>query len=279
MNAPSLPHRDNLVERQHETWRPPPFQPPVTLKAKVIAFLRRLFDLQASSIWNDLKVLLSQCRGTVLDVGCGAQPYRMLLADNVKYVGIDTSEALARFGYRIPDTIYFDGETWPVDSDSIDAVIATETLEHVVRPMQFLAEARRVLKPDGCLLLTVPFAARWHYIPYDYWRFTPSGLKTLLTEAGFGQPFVSARGNEVTVACYKAMALILMLLLGEYRHSALALCARLLGGLLLPLLLFLAVIGQLSLCSRGSADTLGYTVVVSPDKSAAVARSESEPRR
>ena len=68
---------------------------------------------------------------------------------------------------------------------SVENVLATETLEHVSRPVRFLAEARRCLSPGGRLMLTVPFAARWHYIPHDYWRFTPSGLRQLLTDAGF----------------------------------------------------------------------------------------------
>ena len=113
------------------------------------------------------------------------------------------------------------------------------------------------------MILTVPFAARWHYIPYDFWRFTPSGLKTVLTESGFAVPVVYARGGEVTVACYKVMALILMLLLGEFQWLPIKLCARVIGCVSLPLLVCLAVIGQWSLRSRGGNDCLGYTVLVS----------------
>lgn len=263
MKPPTLPHRDNLLERQGETWRPPNFQSASSGWEKLLAAARRFLDLQAASIWRDLTLLLSRCEGVTLDVGCGAQPYRSLLPPSVTYVGIDTADAQSRFGYDVADTIYFQGDTWPVDSDSVDTVLATETLEHVARPEQFLAEARRVLKREGWLVLTVPFAARWHYIPHDYWRFTPSGLRIALTAAGFNVPVVYARGNEVTVACYKVMALILMLLLGEVRRVPLRVASRILGGLLTPLLIFLGVIGQASLRARGGNDSLGYTVVVS----------------
>ena len=87
--------------------------------------------------------------------------------------------------------------------------------EHVPEPGAFLAEASRCLRPGGRLLLTVPFAARWHYIPHDYWRFTPSGLERLLSAAGFRDAAIYARGNSLTVACYKAMALMLPLLLPQ----------------------------------------------------------------
>ena len=80
---------------------------------------------------------------TVLDVGCGAQPYRGLLNPSVKYIGIDTTDA-THFGYRVPDTIYIDAEDdWPVADGSVDAVMSTETLEHVPDPASFLRKTSR----------------------------------------------------------------------------------------------------------------------------------------
>ena len=268
MKLPMLPHRDNLINRTSESWRPPIFLQSKGKWISLKAFVRRFLDLQAASIWQDLKLVLSACQGSVLDVGCGAQPYRTLLPTSVSYTGIDTVDAQVHFGYTVPDTIYFQGDTWPIASGSIDTVIATETLEHVLCPEKFLAEARRVLKPNGWMVLTVPFAARWHFIPHDYWRFTPSGLRQVMTNAGLPVPMVYARGNEVTVACYKMMALILMLLLGQWPALTIQVAARLTGVLFLPLLFCLAIVGQISLRSRGGNDSLGYTAIVSSgDKS------------
>src|SRR6185437_11496064 len=128
------------------------------------------------------------------------------------YRAIDHADALRHFGYSMPDTTYYEGDRWPVEDDSVDVVVCTETLEHVPEPRAFLAEAARCLRSGGCLILTVPFAARWHFIPHDYWRFTPSALQRLLTATGFSSTIVCARGNALTVACYKVMALILPLL-------------------------------------------------------------------
>ena len=91
---------------------------------------------------------------------------------------------------------------------SVNVVLCTETLEHVLETRSFLAEAARCLVPGGTLLLTVPFAARWHFIPYDYWRFTPSSLNHLLTTTGFNRRSRLCAGNALTVACYKVMTLI-----------------------------------------------------------------------
>src|ERR1700684_4097520 len=110
------------------------------------------------------------------------------------------------------DPPYFSGEVWPVAAASVDVVLCTETLEHVLETRRFLAEAARCLAPGGTLLLTVPFAARWHFIPYDYWRYTPSGLDFLLTQAGFANNRVYARGNQLTVVCYKMITFIFSLL-------------------------------------------------------------------
>jgi SAM-dependent methyltransferase len=211
-------------------------------------------------VWSDLTKLLGELSGVVVDVGCGAQPYRRLVSPSAKYVGIDTTAAKSAFGYETPDTLYYDGYTWPLEAASADAVVATETLEHVPDPEHFVAEAARVLRPNGRLVLTVPFAARWHFIPHDYWRFTPSGFQRLLSAAGFDDIAVYARGNAVTVAMYKCLALLAALLLPQTESTAKNLALRLCGLPLVPLFVAFAAVGNASLRSAGGDDCLGYTV-------------------
>jgi len=253
-------HRTNMVDRDAESWRPISFQSGKSGIQSLVFLARRIFDLQTSSIWADVSVELPDVRGTVVDAGCGAQPFRSLVPPDVRYIGIDTSAAEKNFGYAIPDTIYYEGMIWPLGNRSADFILCTETLEHVLDTRGFLAEAARCLAPGGRILLTVPFSARWHYIPFDYWRFTPTSLAHLLAEAGFQNVHVYARGNEVTVACYKLMALILPLLAPQGRNALLGIVLRLFGVLLLPAFAILAVVGNVSLHGRGGDDCLGYTV-------------------
>jgi SAM-dependent methyltransferase len=274
--------RTNMVGRKEESWRPPLFTSSKRRVDRLRFGVRRYLDLQLASIWTDLSVELPKVRGAVLDVGCGAQPYRSLFGSGVQYLGIDTIDARTHFGYVVPDTKYFESSTWPLSDGSIDFILCTEVLEHVSAPLQFLEEAERCLVPGGRILITVPFSARWHYIPFDYWRFTPTGLNTLLTASGFRNVAVYARGNEITVACYKLMALILPLLMPEQcfvslptdktaaslllsskgvRRALKVICYSCAGVLLLPLLLILAAIGNLSLRGRGGDDCLGYTSI------------------
>lgn len=251
--------RMNVAETTTESWRPLLFSNSHARFARSKAALRRYFDLQAGSGWRDLSAVLPKLSGTLLDVGCGAQPFRPLLSPATTYVGIDTAEAKDKFGYEMPDTTYFSGNVWPIAAGSVNSVLCTETLEHVFGTRIFLAEAARVLAPAGNLLLTVPFSARWHFIPYDYWRFTPSCLRLLLEEQGFINVRVYARGNACTVACYKWMTLLLGLLMPQKAAGGKKLLLQLMGALLLPVFILLAVVANLSLKGAGGDDCLGYT--------------------
>jgi SAM-dependent methyltransferase len=253
--------RNNMVEATSETWRPQLFTATTSRLSLFLAAVRRFFDIQAGSAWRDLSAVLPSLQGTVLDVGCGAQPFRSLVNPRSTYLGIDTDAAKAHFGYEMPNTTYFSGDVWPIADSSVNVVLCTETMEHVLETRRFLSEAARCIAPDGTLLLTIPFAARWHFIPYDYWRFTPSSLNHLLTTTGFHSVRVYARGNASTVACYKVMTLLLLLLMPQAVSSLAGLLLRLVGLVFLPLFLLLALIANLSLRSSGGDDCLGYTVL------------------
>ena len=245
--------RRNLIGCSAEAFKPPLFKPNTSARNRLENRLRRFLDLQAGSVWRDLRAELGRSQGRLLDIGCGAQVYRDLIPDHVAYHGIDTSAAAARFGYSMRDTQYFDGDDWGVKDGAFDTALCTEVLEHIPDPAAFVARTYRCLRPGGRLVLTTPFAARWHFIPFDYWRYTPSSLDLLLTRAGFEAVRVQARGNPLTVACYKVMAILLMLLFGSAAERAL-------GVVLLPLLGTVACIANLSLSGDWGDDCLGYTV-------------------
>src|SRR5581483_11870109 len=144
---PGRPRRPNLAERTGERWRPPALEPPPEGIRRWTAAARRFFDLQAGSIWNDVAAELRGARGKVVDVGCGAQPYRALFPAEARYVGLDIAQAGERFGYEAPDTIHFDGGRWPDGARDADFVLCTEVLEHVIDPRVLLGEAHAALKP------------------------------------------------------------------------------------------------------------------------------------
>lgn len=140
------------------------------------------FFLARRALWNNL-VDVSKCvSGRLLDVGCGTMPYRSLFSVQ-HYVGLEIDSEQART--RNVADFFYDGTTFPFESDRFDGVLCNQVLEHVFNPIEFLSEIHRVLKPDGTLILTVPFVWDEHEQPFDYARYTSFGLSHLLKKAGF----------------------------------------------------------------------------------------------
>jgi SAM-dependent methyltransferase len=121
-------------------------------------------------------------RGSVLDVGCGRKPYRPLF-QSTEYVGleIDTPENRATKNADF----FYDGKTFPFPDARFDTVVCNQVLEHVFDARAFLQEMRRVTKPGGGLLLTVPFVWDEHEQPWDFARYSSYGLRSIVEEAGY----------------------------------------------------------------------------------------------
>jgi SAM-dependent methyltransferase len=75
-----------------------------------------------------------------------------------------------------------DVEALPHADSSIGTVVAMNTFEHVPHFWRAFAEVRRVLRPDGALLMSCPFHFRLHDHPSDFWRFTPEAVDLLLAD-------------------------------------------------------------------------------------------------
>ncbi|HCS19773.1 MAG TPA: methylase [Bacteroidetes bacterium] len=141
------------------------------------------FFIARSGLWKNINVLSSMLSGDLLDVGCGRKPYKALFAVN-KYIGLDIDNPGHSHAGEEVD-VYYDGKTFPFDTNSFDSALCNQVLEHVFNPDEFLSEIHRVLKPGGKLLLTVPFAWDEHEQPYDYARYSSFGLRHLMEKNGF----------------------------------------------------------------------------------------------
>lgn len=114
------------------------------------------------------------------DFGCGNKPYEPVVAPYVaKYIGIDLPENQAADIHISPS-----GKI-ELNESSLDVVLSTQVLEHVENPIHYLQEANRVLKTDGQLILSTHGYWMFHPDPTDFWRWTSTGLKKIVTEAGF----------------------------------------------------------------------------------------------
>jgi len=112
-----------------------------------------------------------------IDFGCGSAPYRSLFESRgVHYRGADFAGAEL--------AIDADGRLAREDH-SADLVLSFQVLEHVADVGRYLAEARRVLRADGLLLLSTHGTWLYHPHPEDHRRWTRQGLLAELARGGF----------------------------------------------------------------------------------------------
>lgn len=125
------------------------------------------------------EVLPKYCRGKVVDVGAGRGKYKKLIleyADN--YTAIDNESSYDQFGEKkfINKLDYArDALNTPFENESFDTVICTEVLEHIENPFILMKEMSRILKKEGCLILSSGWIALYHPEPKDYFRFSKDG--------------------------------------------------------------------------------------------------------
>jgi SAM-dependent methyltransferase len=94
----------------------------------------------------------------LLDLGCGTGALSRDLARWARVVGADQSDlALDLCRARgLTRLVQATVERLPLGTATVDAVLALDIFEHVADDVQALAEAARVLKPGGLLVLSVP---------------------------------------------------------------------------------------------------------------------------
>jgi SAM-dependent methyltransferase len=123
---------------------------------------------------RELEPIRPYLTGMVLNAGCGGRDIRAFLRScGARTVHQCDLEAAS------PGTIRCSLSAIPLRDLSYDAVICNAVLEHVARLDLVLPELRRVLKPGGHLIVSVPFLQPFHACPSDYRRFTAEGLREL----------------------------------------------------------------------------------------------------
>jgi SAM-dependent methyltransferase len=125
----------------------------------------------------------------LLDVGGRGKPYAAF------FVGCVTNHYVLDVAPAPSVDVVGDARDMPFSNSSMDVVLITQVLEHVPDPVAVIGEIRRVLKPGGTLLLSVPSIFPQHGSPGDYWRYMPQGLQWILRDF----QSVNVRGEAGTI--------------------------------------------------------------------------------
>lgn len=124
------------------------------------------------------------CSGNFLDCGCGNVPYYGIyknLVDNITC--IDWAESFHNNPY-LDYLVDLNNDKIPSQSDTFDSILLADVLEHLYDPQHAINEISRVLKPNGNVIIVVPFMYWLHEEPHDYFRFTEHALKKMCSNAG-----------------------------------------------------------------------------------------------
>ena len=122
-------------------------------------------------------------RSLILDAGAGECRFKPLF-NGANYVSVDFGQGDPKWDYSNLDVI---GrlEELPFPNGVFDHILSVVVLEHTPEPGKVLGEFRRILKYRGMVHLVVPHMWEEHQRPYDFFRFTSSGIRYLLEGSGF----------------------------------------------------------------------------------------------
>lgn len=162
------------------------------------------------------KIKFNNC----LDVGCASGYMISEIAKSypkAKYFGIDIYDKAIKYAKKTYPDISFrtaPADKLPFKTNSFDAVLFYETIEHVENPQNCLKEIKRVLKNDGTLILTMDSGSLlfravwfiWENTKGKIWQgahlhpFHHSELEALIKSSGFKikEKIFSFLGMEVT---------------------------------------------------------------------------------
>ncbi|HZY83007.1 MAG TPA: class I SAM-dependent methyltransferase [Cyclobacteriaceae bacterium] len=163
----------------------------------ILGMIINPFYIARRTLYKGIRAYAGSITGKVLDVGCGRKPYRELFHCDT-YIGMDIEQSGHSHVNEQID-VFYDGNIFPFEDKSFDNILTNQVFEHVFNPEQFMSEISRVVKPNGHLLITVPFVWDEHEQPYDFARYSSFGLTSILKRHGFEIVSYTKSANNFSV--------------------------------------------------------------------------------
>jgi len=160
---------------------------------------RSLFEkayhfVKTIALRNKLNLInsLQPNKGSILDIGAGTGDFLSVAKENGWHtIGVEPSEKAKAIAKS--KGVSFVGDPNELDSHSFDVISMWHVLEHVPNLENQIKELKRLLKPNGTLLIAVPnfksFDAK-HYgkfwaaydVPIHFWHFSKTAIKMLFEQ-------------------------------------------------------------------------------------------------
>ena len=151
-----------------------------------------------------------QKTGKILDIGTGTGYFiNKMKQHGWSVAGIEQDDDARNFGKSNFNLDVFDKKKlFEFDDNYFDVITMWHVLEHVHRYNEYLNQIKKILKPNGKLIIAVPNYTSYdakHYkkywaaydLPIHLWHFSPKSIKILLNNYNFnlikkkGMPFDS----------------------------------------------------------------------------------------
>ena len=160
---------------------------------------RSLFEkcyhfIKSIALKNKLNLVnsLQPAKGSILDIGAGTGDFLSVVKENGwNTIGVEPSEKAKAIAKR--KGVSFVEQTSALENNSFDIITMWHVLEHVPNLDNQLKELKRLLKPNGNLIIAVPnfksFDAK-HYgnfwaaydVPIHFWHFSKTAIKRLFAK-------------------------------------------------------------------------------------------------
>lgn len=133
---------------------------------------------------------LQPAKGRILDIGAGTGDFLSVAKQNGwQTIGVEPSEKARAIASS--KGVGFVNETASLENHSFDVISMWHVLEHVPNLDEQIKELKRLLKPNGSLIIAVPNFKSYdaqHYktfwaaydVPIHFWHFSKNAIKMLL---------------------------------------------------------------------------------------------------
>ncbi len=178
-------------------------------RAKFDELRADLNDCRYRKVYQILKKIP---KGKILEIGCCSGEFLELLKkDSWDVEGLEISEKAAKRGLKKGIKIqgYDANKKLPFDDNVFDVVFAGELIEHTFDDIDFLKECKRIIKPNGRIIISTPNLIslknrilmlfgkdpRFAIADYHYHVYTPHLIKRAFKKAGLSN--IRLTGNYV----------------------------------------------------------------------------------